>query len=185
MDWTDKVEVYFGYFNNIIYIISESKDVVITYFEQLRGLSKTQYEIKKKRILESELSTSFEDEYASEWNGFYIPNIDIIIINMMEKPLIEEIETIIDILKMIIVSAQDIKKIKREEIITLVNSIKILQRFSSTPKIMNKLEENNTMQNSILFSSMKKYIESLSRFKNIRDERNNGFNTWYEWKIDE
>ena len=158
--------------------MSESKEVVITYLEQLRGLRKKEYEIQKEEILESGISLQYEDIYATEWNGFYIPTIDISIINTMAKPAKEEIDNTINILTSLLLVSKDIKKVRNSEITSIIDTIRALDRFRNTPKIINKIEFTSTIQNSILYMPMKKYVQTLNSYKNMILEYKYGYENW-------
>ena len=105
-------EIYMGTYKNKIYAVSQSRDLVFTYLHTMRKLDVDKFKITKQTIFESELTTEYEDQVLVEYNGYYIPNIDVVLIGLHSKELCENMNNTIDELKRYIVLSNEVKRVK-------------------------------------------------------------------------
>lgn len=172
MKYSEIIHLYFGYYKDILYAISSSKEAIKTYFELHRNLDSDQYEIEEEDKLESDLILNYEDMLLTRWRYYFIPNIDVTMLELYEHTIDTRIEQIIQDLKDFAIIAMNVKKVANEDVEKMIDSIKVLQKFKETPKIMNKMAELNTIDNSILFMDMEDYISHLRAFNDMKLSKN-------------
>lgn len=163
--------VYIGYYvkYNKILCISTDKKMIINYMENHRGLSMDKYNIEKKDLSDTEILIKYENYIISEYNGYYIPYIDQCIISIDSNSLYEDIWDTINKLKKITILSSNVKKVSENDIDTLIDSIKVLDSFIKKPKILNKLNKEYGLTNSILFCDIDKYFTKINLFNEMKD----------------
>lgn len=155
-------KVYIGYYNHSKIAISQQKKLVKNYMEYHRGLRKSEYRIEKEYVRDIDLISTYDKLIISEFNGFYIPEIDQIIIELDSNEISQEIQSCEEYLKHITALASDLKKVSDKDISILIQSIRILDRFKKSGKILNKLEIRNLESHEILFCPIDEYIQAVN-----------------------
>lgn len=166
-----KHTVYIGYYikNHRMICVSTNKKLISNYMENHRGLSSKEYFIDKEELDDTEILLKYDDYVISDYNGYYIPNIDQCIISMDSNSLLDEIRITINHVKNIALLSSNIKKIPDSDVNTLLNTIKVLNSFTKKPKILNKLNNEYCLTHSVLFCDMEQYISEIIRYKELRE----------------
>ena len=163
--------IYIGYYvkSHQLLCVSTNKQLVINYMENHRGLTSKNYYIEKEKSTETEILLKFDKYVISEYNGYYIPNIDQCIIDIAANTLPENIITTIEQLKEITLLSSNVKQVSKNDFETLVNSIKILNSFIKKSKIINKLNKEYCITHSILFCDIDEYLKKLRIYREMKD----------------
>ena len=163
--------VYIGYYvkYNKILCISTDKKMIINYMENHRGLLPDNYDIQKKELSDTEILIKYENYIISEYNGYYIPYIDQCIISIDTNSLYEDIWNTINGLKKITVLSSNVKKISKNDLNILIDSIGVLNSFIKKPKILNKINKEYSLTNSILFCDIEIYFSKINLFNEMKD----------------
>lgn len=154
-------KVYVGYYDNIKIALSNQKKLVKNYMEFHRGLIKSEYRIEKEYVRDIDLISTYDKIIISEFNGFFIPEIDQLIIEMNSNEIYQEISMCEDLLKHITSLASDLKKVSDKDISILIQSIRIIDRFKKSGKIIDKLETRNLESHTILFCPIDMYLKEV------------------------
>ena len=154
-------KVYVGYYRHSKIAISKQKKLVKNYMEYHRGLKKFEYQIEKEYMRDIDLISTYDKLIISEFNGFYIPEIDQIIIEIDSDEITQELNICEETLKHITALSSDIKKVSDKDISILIQSIRILDKFKKSKKILNKLEIRNLESHEILFCPIDEYMKAV------------------------
>ena len=165
--YNELIQAYFGLYQDNIYAVSTDKKLIKLYFEELRGLNKTDYQIEKRNIFQSDLLLRYDDQYLVDWNGYFIPNIDTSIISIENKSIDTELMDTIRNLKHIILLTQDINAVSSKEKYKLLDALNTLNKIKKSSKITQKMEKTNSIEYSILYISMDEYIHHLNSFREM------------------
>lgn len=149
--------------------ISKHKDIIKTYLEHHRGLNTNCYNIEKAYISDADLLLKYSDFIISKFHGYYIPDIDQMIIECYSKQIEEDINNTIDSLKRITLLSMDIKRIPRSETASLINTLNILTKYSDSPKILEKMRTKNIHTEPFLFCDIDEYLSMIRSFKDNRE----------------
>ena len=173
MDITTQ-KVYMGYINtrkykNKLIAISSNKEIVKSYLESHRGLTKNQYYIESEYYTESELLLKYGDHIISEFEGYYIPEIDQEAIQMNSTDIGIEIISCFNALKHITLLSSEIKKFNKSDLATLLDALKILNTMQKKNKMLTKLEIKNMSLDTLLFCDIDEYFSKISSYKNTRE----------------
>lgn len=158
---------YIGYYANkkdILLAVSKTKEILINYLENHRGLKKYQYRIEKDYLSDTDLVLKYDYYTISEYNGYFIPNIDQNIIEYQSNSIDQEINNTIIQLTHIALLSSNVKQIQKNEISQMVNVIKLLKKFRKTPKILNKLNKQHQITHSILYCEIDEYLTEVRRY---------------------
>lgn len=173
--YSESINMYFGYYHNILLIVGDDENLVKLYLTKHRHLHKDEYVIENNYIIGNDLYLRYDDERMIEWNGYFIPNIDSILIEFYYKSIDNEIDQSIQNLKHLAILSEGIKKIPIEYKTNIINSIKILSELRSKPKIIKKLDDMEKLDNSILYENIEEYLRLKKDFIEITDTRNRWF----------
>lgn len=166
-------KIYLGYYNQYgtPLIVSENKKIVKQYLKNHRFLQKTQIKIyKENRFNESSFTEDFKDQIATEYHGYYLPAIDIEILEYNRPNLRNSIQATIDQLKHFTLLTGSMR-FPESKIKPMVSTIKILADFIENEESYEKLEKADRVMNSILYAEITDYLRTLSSFKEIRRMR--------------
>ena len=166
----DMESVYMAYYKSRIIAISKKEKLVRNYMEAHRYLTKKEYEIELQSLSETQLMLYHEDQILTEFYGYYIPNIDVVIIEMYSNGISIQINQAIEGIKNIAILSNQVKRL-RPEVDQMIKMIKTLKEMQSSQKIINKLNYQDTLLNSILFCNMDEYLKALNQYEDIK--RNN------------
>lgn len=162
-------ELYIGYYRNKILCMHQNKEIVKTYLTINRKLMDDEYEIKKETIREIDLCLKYEDYIIVEYNKFYIPNIDTVVIEMDCSNLHKELETTIDRVKDLVFKISHIEKDKAN-IKILVSAINILTSFNKNKKYK-KLYKESTKYHPILYCNIQEYFQYIEYINSYRNNQ--------------
>lgn len=166
-------KIYKGYYinrrNEILIAVSNEKTLIENYFINHRMLHPSQFSIVKEYADDIDIVTKYSDYVISEYNGYYIPEIDQISIGVNSHTIDIEIENTINNIKDIISLSKNIKKVSKSEIGSMIHTIEILSKMLKSKKILNKLNEESELSDPILFCNMEKYLELIKSYKEMRD----------------
>lgn len=166
-----KHTIYIGYYtkNHKMICVSINKQLVINYMENHRGLTSNRYYIEKEEVDDTDILLKYDDYVISDYNGYYIPNIDQCLISIDANALPEDIMNTIDHLKNIAILSSNVKKIPEKDFESLINAIKVLNSFIKKSKVLNKLNREYCLTHSILFCDMEQYITKINNYKEMKD----------------
>lgn len=173
--YSESMNMYFGYYHNTLLIVGNDESLVKLYLTKHRHLHKDEYTIESNYIIGNDLYLRYDDEHMIEWNGYFIPTIDSILIEFYYNNIGNEVDQTIQNLKHLAILSEGIKKIPIEYKTNIINSIKILSELRSKPKIMKKLDNVEKLDNSILYENIDEYLRLKKDFIEIRDTRNRWF----------
>lgn len=170
LEYYDNEEVYFGSYKprDTIICIGKNRKIVENYLINHRMLNSDEFEIELKQISQSSLLLKYDDYIITEYNGYFIPNIDQMIIEAYSHQTDDLLQNCINDLKHITLLSTHIKKIPKEDVNILISSLKILMKLRN-PKLINKLVDEDKKSNSILFCPIDKYLSEVRRFIDIRE----------------
>ena len=166
-------KIYFGYYCNgndckVLLGISKKKEVIQNYLENHRGLSYVNYEIEKEEISDNEIIGKYSDYVISEYMGYYIPEIDQMIISLNSPDIDILIDSTISNLNRLYEVVSNVKKIPRHDSSLLIATCKLLISFKKK-SILNKIKKSNDKDSPILFCNIKEYLYSVKIFKEQRE----------------
>ena len=165
-------EVYMGYYvrNNIstLLAVSKKRSVLKNYLENHRGLNPFEYDIIKQEISDNELMIKYSDYIISNFIGYYIPEIDQVIISIYSEDVDMLINNTIENLKRIYMLSSNVKKILKRDNIILLDAIKKLLEFRSN-HIIKKLKKASNKNSPILFCGIKEYLEYIRGYQEQRE----------------
>ena len=176
--YSQTINMYFGYYHSTLIAVGENKDVVELYLTNHRHIHKGEYTIEKRCILESDLYIRYDDENMVEWNGYIIPTVDILLIDLYSRDIISEIDETIQNLKHLALLSEGVKKIPPNYITHLVDSIRTLNEMRIKSKIIRKLEYREKLDNSILYDNIDNYLRLKSHVTEMRDAKTR----WFEYE---
>ena len=174
-------KVFFGYYTGThrrLLCIAKEKDIVMNYLQNHRGLQKKEFQIEKSYLSDTEIVSKYENYVISEYNGYYIPYIDQLYIELHGKTMSDEIQELIRSMCRIITLSKDIKKIPREDISVLMKATNILVAFRKEPKVLSKLTKNDQLYNSILYCPIHEYISSITTLEEMMNMDQTFKDTW-------
>jgi hypothetical protein len=160
---------YIGYYTKInrIIAISKHKEILINYLENHRGLNQIQYEIKKEYLTDTDLLIKYDNYIISDYNGYFIPNIDQNIIEFHTNSIDKELVCTIEQLKHIISLSMNVKKVNKDEIDQMIKTVKILIKFKNSNKILSKLNKQYQISHSILYCNIDEYLLEVRRYNDM------------------
>ena len=167
-------EVYFGYYvkpntSKILLAISKRKKILRTYLENHRGLLHGEYVIDQVELDDSDLILKYEDYTITEYERYYIPNIDQLIIEYYARDIDTELLDTIQRLTHLAAMITNIKTISLKEENCILDSIRTINGFRGSPKVMKKLNKEYALSHSILYSDIQEYLSCVRQFKEMRD----------------
>lgn len=169
-------DVYMGFYlpkgntyNKKLLGISKYKDIIKTYLEHHRGLHNNQYKIEKTCISDSDLLLKYNDFIISKFHGYYIPEIDQVIISCYSKQIEIDINNTINSLKRITLLSMDVKKIPKSDTASMINTLNILTKYSDNPRIIDKMNIKNIHTEPFLFCEIDEYLSTIRSFKDNRE----------------
>lgn len=163
------IKCYIGYYKNKVLAISKHKEILVNYLENHRRLNKSQYTVEKEYLSDSDIVLKYDDYVISEYNGYFIPNIDQNIIDLHSNSIDQELLSTIEQLKHITTLSSNIKKISEDDINQMINTIKILINIRKKPKLLNKLNKQYQINHSILYSDIDEYLKEIRMYKEMID----------------
>lgn len=166
----DMTNVFIGKYKDITIAISSKEKLIHNYMETHRSLTRRNYEVEEKRISETELMLYHEDRILTEYYGYYIPNVDVTIIEMYGNSVNTQINQAIEGVKNVAILANQVKKL-RPEVEQMVEVIKMFKKLQSSQKTLGKLNYQDILLNSILFIKMDEYLRILRQYEEM--SRNN------------
>lgn len=159
---------YFGKYKGVIYAVSEYKELVSIYMENHRYLSPNEYTIEEYVSMESDILFQYENEYIEEWGDWFIPCIDINIIESSQDNIRMLVDQTKDNLKEIIFLLYEdnpgISVKFEDEYESLVTAFKSLHKFSKKKKYKEHLSKVDLIHNSILYMPMDTYTYKRSMY---------------------
>jgi len=161
------IDIYAGLYKNDIICISSNKKAVNHYMKYIRRLDKHQYDIEKRSIIESNLMYKYEDYIIEEFHGYYLPNIDINIINRDINSLNNLLEESSNNIKELLSLLNYTKNIKDEELVNLFNSLKIIEKYKHG-KNNKKISKVYWKAHTIFFCDMSTYLNLREEYKNYK-----------------
>ena len=162
----EMVNVFIGKYKNKTIAISEKEKLIRTYMEAHRFLTRRDYEVEEKSMSETQLMLYHEDYVLTEYNGYYIPNIDVTIIEMYGNSVNNQINQAIEGVKNIAILANQVKKLQ-PEVDQMIKVIKMFKKLQSSQKILRKLNYQDFLLNSILFIEMEEYTKILNQYQEM------------------
>lgn len=173
-NYLEDQEVYIAYYKDRVIAVSSDKELIHNYMESHRSLDRDQYIIKKEDIPDIDLITKYDDYIITEFHGYHIPNIDQEIISIYSKSIDSELFNTIESLKHIIILSTGVKQLskKGEEIQSMVNTLKILNKIRNNDKLLKKLNKQENYVCSILYSNIDDYLDGIRRYQDDKMMRN-------------
>jgi len=162
---------YCAFYKNILYAISEYKERVVHYMEENRYC--LNYEIRIYDLDHIALIGNPE-LFLYKFNGVYITERDIIMIEMNLTPIADEIDDTYDKLYSLVKKIGQSGK-KKKTISKLIDALNALTTLKLDSKFMEELEEINGLDNSIIYCPIDKYNNYLKEY----EEYFNAYNRWF------
>jgi len=184
-------EYYLGIYNGNIYAVSDNKSLVSIYMETHRGLTKDQYQIEQQASLESQILLKYEDLYLTKWKKYYLPSVDISIIEMdtdsttilldNTKSHLKELIRLLQLEREVLrIKDKDMERHIDEEA-ALIGAFKVLHRISTKKREKKNLSEVGIVVNSILYTPMEEYISIRNNYLDMVLRRD----VWFDDEDDE
>lgn len=161
---------YFAYYKKSInpVAISNSKELVKIYMETHRNTK--EYEINDIKMYPKDISNNYFDSIIAQYENWYIPNIDIEIIQSGRRNLEREVNEVLEHLKSIILLIRDIKKVSKEEKEILLKAFQIVSQLKTRKKVWEKMIDNYKLSD-LLFMKIDDYLRMKEVYIHMREER--------------
>lgn len=176
------IPIYMGYYRGFYkpIAISNEKKLVKEYLESHRSISPKDYKIKKVIESKEKILLDYGDQMIEEYEGHYLPSIDIEMIQKEDVNIKDEIDHIIEGLKNILLYSQDSKKVNKDEKIKLLDTLMILSSFKSRKKLLSQLEYNRRISNSILYMKIEEYLSHLQYYQLMKESEKSYYYNLYK-----
>ena len=153
------ITIYKAIYRGILIAVSQNKDVLKSYMENIRNLNKNGYSIDKELINAYQYYSLYEDGILEElYPGLFLANIDIQIIeadsNHLSEDLINEINSISHLARLVNTTGRT-----KEDTDDFVKVIKHLNDYVSSNKTMKKLIDSNYRIHPILSCNIDEYLK--------------------------
>lgn len=161
---------YFSFYEKSIQpiAVSNSKELVKIYMETHRYTKN--YEIKEVKLYQKDVLTEYNDSFISQYENWYIPNIDIEIIKSGRRNLEREVNDVLEHLKSIILLVKDIKKVSNEEKEILIKAFQVVSQLKTRKKVWEKMIDNYKLSD-LLFMEIDEYLRMKEVYIQMRAER--------------
>lgn len=165
------INIYIGKVNERIICISLDKKIISTYMKYIRRLEKHQYSIDKESIIESDYYSKYEDYIIDEFHGYYLPNIDINIIIRDSMNIDQLLKLTSNNIKELVSLLNYTKNVKEDELITLLNSLKIIEKYKHG-KYNKKISKVYWKAHPIFFCDINSYLNMVDEYLNYKKYKN-------------
>ena len=164
---------YMGYVNryNVKPIaVSDNKELLKEYMENHRYIKRGEYYIEKvNNLSEHDVFVMYHDQFLVEYEGYYLPSIDTTMIDFYKRSMQAEIYNTIKSLGKIDLLVKEIDLVSDDERDSLYQAMKTLTHFIRDKEIMEEIEHEDTITNSIIFEDINTYLKDLSCFNEMMD----------------
>jgi len=158
---------YIAKYNENIIAISTDKDIIKEYMKNIRKLNKNEYDIEEFEADTSYYYIQYEDYVLTEFYSFFIPLIDIRIIEMEYSSIDKDLTSLLNRLKYFSFLFNRI-----EDDTTLNHSIELIkdiENISNKNKKMEKLSKAHYLNHPILSCNINQYFNFIKRYKEYQD----------------
>lgn len=164
---------YAGYvkrFPNKPIAVSDNKNLLKEYMENHRFIKPNHYEIEIiNNLSDQEVFIMYNDQLLVEYNGYYLPSIDTMMIDFYKVSMKTELYNTIKSLSKISLFVKESKLVYDFEKDELYNALRILTKFMKTDKIMDEIEHEALITNSIIFEDVQSYMQDLACFNEMME----------------
>lgn len=150
--------------------ISTSRELVKEYMEIHRMVKQRDYEISSTDLRSSEVFSLYPNSLIEQYETWYLPSIDIEMINVNKVELDESVNHTIEGLKDIVLLIQDIKKIPTSDKEIILKSMHIINGFRQKKKIWNKIVDNYKLSD-LIFMDMDTYLSKRFMYIELKESR--------------
>ena len=158
---------YIARHNKNIIAISINKDMIKDYMENIRGLGKNEYDLDEIEVDNSYYYIEYEDFVLTKFYSFFIPLIDIRIIEMEYSGIDKDLEGLTNRLKYF---SFLFNRIEDENALNhSLELLKDIEAIASKNKKMNKLNKAHYLNHPILSCNMNQYNSFIRRYNEYRD----------------
>ena len=150
--------------------VSEIKELVKEYMQTHRYVEPENYEIEELSFTIGEILLDYQNEYITHYENWYLPAIDIEMIQLRDTDLDRKINETMQGLKEIILLMDGIKKISSSDKDILVKAMHIILQARQKKKIWNKMIDNYKLSD-LIFMDIDDYIRNKEMYINMKDAR--------------
>lgn len=150
--------------------VSNNKSLVREYMENHRFLKPKYYRIETlNNLSDHDVFVMFNDQLLVEYEGYYLPSIDTVMIEFYKRSMRAEIYNTIKSLGTIDLLVKESKIVSDSERDDLYHAMKTLTKFMRTNEIMDEIEHEDLITNSIIFEDIQSYMKDLACFDEMMD----------------
>ena len=163
---------YFGYIGKLRkpIAVSDNKELLKEYMEKHRFLKQGEYQIERvDNLSEHDVFVMYHDQILTEYEGYYLPSIDTTVIDFYRRSIQTEIYNTIKSLGKVDLLVKEINLVSSEERDTLYQAMRTLTKFIHNKDILEKIEHEDIITNSIIFQDMETYLKTLSEFNEMME----------------
>ena len=150
--------------------ISNVRDLVKEYMETHRSVSPKDYTITEGDFALGEIQLDFPYSLIEEYENWYIPSVDIEMIELNKDKVENIINDTVEGIKTILIFTQDIKKVSQKDRDILTRSMCIINEFRNKRKIWDKIVDNFKLSD-LLFTDMETYWNSRCMYIDMKETR--------------
>ena len=171
MKKTTEETYYFATYkdNSTPVAISNVKGLVKEYMETHRYVDPKDYTITEKRSTPGEIQLDYPYAIVEEYENWYIPSVDIEMIEVNKHKIEDIVEDTIQNLKLIYLFTDGIKQTEKGRT-QIIRMMQTLYDFKKKKKVWNKIVDNYTLSD-LLFLDRENYWNSRCMYIDMKETR--------------
>lgn len=160
----------YGYTDPVLLCVSDNKNKIKYYLKDVRGLSKSNYEIKEV-VLDFDTAINLYEDYILqdfEEDCLFITNRDIEYINMEIQLIIQQLETSYTQME---IYCNIIKKIPdmKDHLNTLMTSLSLMEKHLTKVKTIRKICNSELKESPVFSKNILEYIKDMGYLQEDRE----------------
>lgn len=157
--------LYKGFYRSKLLCVSTTKGLIREYLHNIRKLNNDFIEINMEYITNDSIFLKYEKYLLEDCYGFYIPTIDVDIIDKDYQLYLSTYTNSVEFNKDFLRTIYPL--LSKDEYDTMLESIKIMIKFNNKKKLNRKMKEMFYLTHPIFNININEYFELMKRYNEI------------------